>query len=74
MEHNIDHKYFEGVNINYSIQRRSGESHIGFGQALSRSYSHTVRSDLAFAVGYQSASEEDWGFVSVDTPIRMVLP
>ena len=42
--------------------------------ALSRSYSHTVRSDLAFAVGYQSASEEDWGVVSVDTPIRMVLP
>lgn len=30
MEHNINHKYFEGVNIIYSIQRRSGESHIGF--------------------------------------------
>ena len=41
--------------------------------ALSRSYGHTVRSDLAFAVGYQSAPEEDWGVVSVDTPIRMVL-
>ena len=26
MEHNINHKYFEGVNIIYSIQRRSGES------------------------------------------------
>jgi hypothetical protein len=30
MEHNIDHKYIEGVVIIYSIQRRSGESHIGF--------------------------------------------
>ena len=41
---------------------------------LSRSYSYTVRSDLAFAVGYQSAPEGDWGNVSVNTPIRMVLP
>ena len=42
--------------------------------ALSRSYSYTVRSDLTFAVGYQSAPEGDWGNVSVNTPIRMVLP
>ncbi len=30
MDHNIDHKYCEGIVIIYSIQRRSGESHIGF--------------------------------------------
>ena len=70
MEHNINHKYFEGVNIIYSIQRRSGESQF----SLCRSYCHTVRSDLAFAVGYQSAPEDDWRNVSVNTPIRMVLP
>ncbi len=74
MEHNIDHKYFEGVNIIYSIQRRSGESPTALGRLW------VVRTAILsgvtwhFAVGYQSASEEDWGFVSVGTPIRMVLP
>ena len=70
MEHNIDHKYFEGVNIiiPYSADPENRTL------ALCRSYGHTVRSDLAFAVGYQSAPEDDWRNVSVNTPIRMVLP
>ena len=32
MEHNINHKYFEGVDIIYSIQRRSGESPTALGR------------------------------------------
>ena len=47
MEHNINHKYFEGVNINIPYSADPENRTL----ALCRLYCQTVRSDLAFAVG-----------------------
>ena len=73
MEHNINHKYFEGVNFN---------KYYTFHTAPIRRIAHwlcAVRTAILSGVTWHlrwviRVPRKKIGDVSVDTPIRMVLP